>query len=141
MSRMARSTLQVLEVLEQCMTRGVTVHIAQQQMVLNGSMQSRIAAIVLGLAAEIERECISLRTTEAFAKRRAAGKPLGRPRGSLVPRVKPDAKAEELRRYLVLGLSKRAIARLVRCSPTTLYDWLTRRRVCVGPGVSHEEEA
>jgi DNA invertase Pin-like site-specific DNA recombinase len=85
-SRMARSTLQVLEMLEQCMTRGVTVHIAKQQMVLNGAMQSRIAAIVLGLAAEIEREFMSLRTTEALAKRRAAGKPLGRPQGSLAPR-------------------------------------------------------
>ena len=51
----------------------VTVYIAKQQMVLDGSMQSRIAATVLGLAAEIEREFISLRTTEALAKRKAAG--------------------------------------------------------------------
>lgn len=36
-SRMARSTLQVLEMLEDAMTRGVTVHIAKQQMVLDGS--------------------------------------------------------------------------------------------------------
>jgi DNA invertase Pin-like site-specific DNA recombinase len=140
-SRMARSTLQVLEILEQCMTRGVTVHIAKQQMVLNGSMQSRIAAIVLGLAAEIEREFISLRTTEALAKRRAAGKPLGRPKGSLAPRVKLDAKAEEIQRYLAIGLNKRAIAKLVRCSPTTLYGWLARRHGRVGPGGPHEEEA
>lgn len=128
-SRMARSTLQVLEMLEHCMARRVTVHIAKQQMVLNGSMQSRIAATVLGLAAEIEREFLSLRTTEALAKRRAAGQPLGRPKGSQAPRVKLDAKADEIQRYLTLGLSKRAIAKLVYCSPTTLYDWLARRQV------------
>jgi hypothetical protein len=34
-------------------------------MVLDDSMQSRITATVLGLAAEIERELIVLRTTEA----------------------------------------------------------------------------
>ncbi len=67
-SRMARSTLQVLEMLECCMQRQISVHIAKQRMVLDGSMQSRITATVLGLAAEIEREFISLRTTEALAK-------------------------------------------------------------------------
>jgi len=72
-SRMARSTLQVLEMLACCMQRGVHVHIAKQQMVLDGSLPSRITATVLGLAAEIEREFIALRTREALAKRRADG--------------------------------------------------------------------
>ena len=84
---MARSTLQVLEMLEHCMTEGVSVHIAKQQMVLDGSMPSRITAPVLGLAAEIEREMISLRTTEALAKRKAAGLPLGRPKGTAAGRA------------------------------------------------------
>ncbi len=70
-SRMARSTLQVLEILECCVQREIKVHIAKQQMVLDDSMQSRITSTVLGLAAEIEREFISLRTTEALAKRKA----------------------------------------------------------------------
>jgi Resolvase, N terminal domain len=55
-SRMARSTLQVLEMLEYCTRQGVSVHIVKQQLVLDGSIQSRITATVLGLAAEIERE-------------------------------------------------------------------------------------
>ena len=38
------------------MTQEMSVHIAKQPMVLDGSMQSRITATVLGLAAEIERE-------------------------------------------------------------------------------------
>ena len=53
-SRMARSTLQVLEILEQSMARELIIHIAKQHMVLDGSMQSRIMATVLGLTAEIE---------------------------------------------------------------------------------------
>jgi DNA invertase Pin-like site-specific DNA recombinase len=83
-SRMARSTLQVLEMLACCMQRGVHVHIAKQQMVLDGSLPSRITATVLGLAAEIEREFIALRTREALAKRRADGKPpWDAPKGNL----------------------------------------------------------
>ncbi len=49
-SRMARSTLQVLEILECCVQREISVHIAKQQMVLDDSMQSRITSTVLGLA-------------------------------------------------------------------------------------------
>lgn len=128
-SRMARSTLQVLEILEHCANAGITVHVAKQKMVLDRSMQSRITATVLGLVAEIEREFISLRTTEALAKRKAEGKPLGRPKGRRATRVKLDDRAEEIRRYLTKGISKRAIAKLVDCAPSTLYDWLARRNL------------
>jgi DNA invertase Pin-like site-specific DNA recombinase len=128
-SRMARSTLQVLEILEYCMRQKISVHIAKQGMVLNSSMQSRITATVLGLAAEIEREFISLRTVEALAKRRAEGKPLGRPKGRRSARIKLDAKEAEIRCYLDKGISKRSIAKLVDCPPSTLYDWLDRRSI------------
>ncbi len=128
-SRMARSTLQVLEILEYCMQQEINVHIAKQHMVLDDSMQSRITATMLGLAAEIEREFISLRTIEALAKRRAEGLPLGRPKGSRSARVKLDAKEVEILRYLEKGISKRSIAKLVDCSPSTLYDWFNRRSI------------
>ena len=128
-SRMARSTLQVLEILECCVQREIRVHIAKQQMVLDDSMQSRITSTVLGLAAEIEREFISLRTTEALAKRKAEGKALGRPRGSLSAKLKLDDKEQEIRMYLAKGISKRSIAKLLDCSPSTLYDWLARKEL------------
>jgi len=128
-SRMGRSTLQVLEMLETSMDRGLTVHIAKQRMVLDGSMQARITATVLGLAAEIERELISQRTIEALARRKASGKPLGRPKGRKATSLKLDAKETEIRGYLAKGISKRSIAKLVECSPSTLYDWLARRKI------------
>jgi DNA invertase Pin-like site-specific DNA recombinase len=128
-SRMARSTLQVLEMLACCMQRGVHVHIAKQQMVLDGSLPSRITATVLGLAAEIEREFIALRTREALAKRRAEGKPLGRPKGKPAARLKLDAQETVIRGYLARGINKLAIAKLIECAPSTLYMWLARRNL------------
>jgi DNA invertase Pin-like site-specific DNA recombinase len=65
-SSIARSTMQVLEVLEVCMEKKIDVYIAKQNMQLDGSIQARITATVLGLAAEIEREFISMRTKEAL---------------------------------------------------------------------------
>jgi DNA invertase Pin-like site-specific DNA recombinase len=128
-SRMARSTLQVLEILECCMHRGIRVHIAKQQMVLDDSMPSRITATVLGLAAEIERELISMRTKEALAKCKAAGKSLGRPPGKRSAKLKLDAKTKEIQIYLDKGISKRSIAKLVDCAPSTLYYWLERHQL------------
>jgi DNA invertase Pin-like site-specific DNA recombinase len=128
-SRMARSTLQVLEILECCMVQGIFVHIAKQQMVLDDSLPSRITATVLGLAAEIERELISMRTKEALAKRREAGKPLGRPKGRQSAKLKLDTRKQEIMMYLDKGISKRSIAKLVDCAPSTLYYWLVRHQL------------
>ena len=72
-SRLARSTLQVLELLQAAAERGVTVHIAKHRMVLDQSLPATITATILGLAAQIEREFISARTKEALARRKAAG--------------------------------------------------------------------
>ncbi len=133
-SRMARSTLQVLEILECCMQRELIVHIAKQQMVLDDNLPSRITATVLGLAAEIERELISLRTREALAKRKAAGKPLGRPKGRQSAKLKLDPRKQEIQMYLDKGISKRSIAKLVDCAPSTLYYWLERNQLSKSHG-------
>jgi DNA invertase Pin-like site-specific DNA recombinase len=116
-SRMARSTLQVLEILECSLSRGISVHIAKQNLVIAEDLQSRIAATILGLAAEIEREFISMRTKEALEKLKAEGKSLGRPKGKRAARLKLDQYESEIRGYLAKGISKRSIAKLIECSP------------------------
>lgn len=127
-SRMARSTLQVLEVLEYTAAHNIEVHITKQNMIMNGDLNSRITATVLGLAAEIEREFISMRTKEALAKRKAAGLPLGRPKGK-AKHLMLDDKEDEIKDLLRKGVNKRSIAKVIGCSHTALYDWLSRRNI------------
>lgn len=124
-SRIARSTLQVLEVLEYCTEKAVHVHIAKQNMIFDGSIQSKITATVLGMAAEIEREMISLRTKEALAARKANGMTLGRPLGSAT-KTKLDAKRAQIESLINKGVSKRAIAKVIGCAPSTLHDFIKR---------------
>ncbi|MDR1057288.1 MAG: hypothetical protein LBL17_01780 [Coxiellaceae bacterium] len=45
-------------------------------------MQATITATILGLAAQIERELVSIRTKEALCKCKNDGIKLGRPEGS-----------------------------------------------------------
>jgi len=127
-SRIARSTLQVLEVLEVCMEKKINVYIAKQNLQLDGSMQSRITATVLGLAAEIEREFISMRTKEALAARKKNGMILGRPKGQ-AEKLKLDAKRDQIEKYLKMGLGIRPTAKLINEAPSTLRDYVRRKKL------------
>ena len=62
--------LHVLAMLEGGLERALHMHIAKQRMMLDGALQSHIAATVPGLAAAIARECMAAWTREALAKRR-----------------------------------------------------------------------
>jgi len=129
-SRLARSRLQVLELLEIAAAKAVSVHIVKGHLVLDGSLQATITATMLGLAAQIEREFIAARTKEALARRKAQGLPLGRPKGPAA-RVKLDSSQDLIVAYLHKGVSKRSIARILECSPSTLYAWLRRHRMAL----------
>lgn len=126
-SRLARSTLQVLEILKYASERQVSVVIVKNGLAFDNSMQSKITATILGLAAEIERDFISMRTREALAKRKASGQQLGRPHGALAKSYKLDEKRMEIERYQKLGINQTAIAKLVGVSRPTLRAWLGRR--------------
>lgn len=126
-SRLARSTLEVLEIMRTAASFDVAIHIVKNQMVMNGSLQSKIYATIFGLAAEIERDFISQRTREGLARCRADGIILGRPPGA-AKTLALDAQAKKIDEYLGLKLNKRAISKLLGVSPNTLYEWLRRRR-------------
>lgn len=125
-SRLGRSTLQVLEILELATQKKVSIHIAKNNMVVDGSIASTITATILGLAAQIEREMISARTKEALAQKKQKGEKLGRPKGK-AKSLKLDLHKDLIRNYLAKGVSKTSIAKIVQCSPATLYAWIRRR--------------
>ena len=128
-SRLGRSTLQVLEILELAAKKEISMHIAKNHIVIDdSSIQSTITATILGLAAQIEREFISTRTKEALAKHKADGFKLGRPKGQS-QLLKLDSFYDEITGYLKKGINKRAISKLIECSPSTLYVWLKRRKL------------
>jgi DNA invertase Pin-like site-specific DNA recombinase len=126
-SRLARSALQVLEVMKVAAEKTVAVHIVKNSMIMDGSIQSKIYATIFGLAAEIERDFIAQRTREALARRKADGHTLGRPAGE-ASKLALDEHERQIDQYLDIKLNKRAIAKLLGVSPNTLYSWLRRRR-------------
>lgn len=126
-SRLARSTIQVLEIMQAAAERGISIHVVKNGLIMDGTMQSRITATVLGLAAEIEREFIVARTTEALSRRKVLGLPMGRPPGE-AKRLALDDIAPSLDNWRAKGLGIAAMAKLSSVSRTTIYTWVKRRR-------------
>ena len=83
---------------------------------------------LFGLFAEIERGLLSLRTKEALATARAAGKRLGRPPGVL-GKSRLDGKEREIQTLLGLRVSKASIAKITGVDRSTLSHFIQSREL------------
>ncbi|ACD96043.1 recombinase family protein [Trichlorobacter lovleyi] len=128
LSRLGRSMLEVMEVLSILSKRGVKVYAIKGQYELTDNIQSKVLAFAFSLAAEVERELISGRTREALSRRKAAGQPLGRPRGSL-SKSKLDGREAQIAELLGYGVARSAIARMMGVSRTALLSYIKSRGI------------
>lgn len=128
-SHIACSTSQVLEILNRAADLNINLHFAKYEINIDNQLKTIETQKLLTLISKIESEFISKRTTQALARRKAAGLPLGRPKGRGNKSLKLDKHREEIEKYLLLGISKASIAKLVNCHPQTLYDWIERNNL------------
>jgi DNA invertase Pin-like site-specific DNA recombinase len=128
-SRLGRSMLEIMEMLSILKDKEVNVYAVKGNWELNGSLQSKIMAMVFSIASEIERDLISKRTKEALRARKNAGVKLGRPRG--VGKSKLDAFKEEIVALLRNGSSKKFVADRYGTSQVNLYNWLKKNSLDV----------
>jgi len=125
LSRLGRSMLECMEILSIALQKGINIYAVKGDWKLDGSIQSKIIAMAFSMAAEIERDLISQRTKEALRARKAAGKPLGRPKG--IGKSKLDEFQPEIEALLNNGSTKRYIAKRYKTSEGNLYHWLKKR--------------
>ena len=122
LSRLGRSTLQILEIMKEAKEKGVAVHAVKGAWSLNGSMESKIVLTMLAMISEIERDLISERTKEGLRARKEAGVKLGRPKGP--GKSKLDAHRDEIIALLNNGSTKTFVAKKYETSLPNLYNWL-----------------
>ena len=128
LSRLGRSLGQVVTILDALAKAGVALVALKENIRVEGrqDIQTKVMTTLFALFAEVERDLISERTREGLARARASGRKLGRPKGSLgVSRL--DGREDDIRRFLDLGVSKTAIAKLTGVSRTALYSFMKTR--------------
>ena len=132
LSRLGRSTGQVISLVNDLVKKGVNIEALKQGISIkagNGEMdqQSKIMVTVFSLMAELERDLISQRTKAALAARKAAGKTLGKPKG--ISTSKLDAHREKIVEMLKYKVGHAAIARMIGMSTTAV------RHYCISRGL------
>ncbi|WP_254475485.1 recombinase family protein [Bartonella sp. B1098] len=128
-SRIAGSSLAVLEILKAASERGLIVHVTKQNLIMDGSLQSDIIATILGMVAQIERHLIQERTKEALNVARQRGIKLGRPKGSIATQLKLDNHIDEIQAFTNVGLSQSRIAKTLGVSVNTLRLFIERKNI------------
>jgi len=124
LSRLGRSMLEIMEILAVAKEKGIAIYDIKNGWDLNGSIQSKVMALVFSIAAEIERDLISKRTKEGLRVAKAKGKLLGRPKGP--GKSKLDKHREEIISLIKTGSKQTYIAKKYGTSQPNLYNWLNK---------------
>lgn len=113
LSRLGRSTADVIALINQLVARTIRVIVIKQNLDIHQhDMNSKIVTTLFSLFAELERDLISLRTKEALVAKRMQGVVLGKPKGT-IQKSKFDKDGERIKKLLKLGLSVRKIIKLL----------------------------
>ena len=124
LSRLGRSMLEIMEILSIISEKKVSLYSVKGDWHLDGSMQSKIIAMVFAMASEIERDLISSRTKEALRAKKAQGIKLGRPKGT--GKSKLDKFKPEIEALLANGSTQKFIANRYNTTEANLYNWLLK---------------
>jgi len=128
LSRLGRSTLEVLQILKQAKEKGIDIFSVKEGLALNGDgIQAKVMATILALVAELESDFISMRTKEGLKAARAKGKLLGRPKGP--GKSKLDPHREEIQALLKTGSTRKYVAKKYGVTPSTLTNWIQKKNV------------
>ena len=134
LSRLGRSMLEIMEILSIAKEKEINVYSVKGPWELNGSIQSKIVAMVFAMAAEIERDLISQRTKEGLRAIKAKGIKLGRPKGP--GKSKLDQYRPEIEALLKNGSTKAFIAKRYKVTQPTLFNWLKKNKINIEAEVS-----
>ncbi len=121
-SRLGRSLLEVMKILETCLNKNCQVWAIKENYRLGNDIQSKVLAFAFGLAAEIERNLISQRIKSSLANIKASGKKLGRPFTSESKKLKLSKNAKKFKELFDKGLSKSQLAKTFGVSRNTFID-------------------
>ena len=124
---------QVIQIVDTLVHRKVRFTAVKEGITFEGKqdLQTKVMIALFGLFAEVERDLISERTKEGLATAKAAGKMLGRPKGTR-GKTKLDGKEQDIQALLSKKVSMASIAKIMDVSRTALYHFIKTRKIAPG---------
>ncbi len=129
LSRLGRNMFMIMSVLNILMERGVIIYTVKERYRLGEDLTSKVLAFAFSISAEIERNLISQRTSEALQRKKAEGVKLGRPKGSKSSHHKLSGCEYKIRKMLHEGYPKTLISKQLNVSYSTLYLYMKEKKI------------
>jgi putative DNA-invertase from lambdoid prophage Rac len=132
LSRFGRSVSEILSMVNEFVQEyGCRLIFVKENIILDSAeaeslenISNKVMVTIFALLADLEKHLIRSRIKSALAARKKAGVILGRPVGT----SKLNAKEDEIRGLLELGVKQIAIAKKMECTDVTLSRWLKKKR-------------
>ena len=125
-SRIGRSLLEVMGILQTCLSKNCLVITIKENYHLGNDLQSQVLAFAFGLSSQIERDLISQRTKSALDAKKAIGVKLGRPFCAASKKLKLSKNTKRIRDLLDKKVPKAQIARIMGVQKITLRRFIKR---------------
>lgn len=123
LSRLGRSTIDVLDTCKKITDAGVKCYFVKQGLTLDQSPMGKLMISIFAAFAELERDLISMRTKEGLKRVKASGVKLGRKFGAKNNTRWFDGKESDLEFMILNGGSDREIAKEFNVSPRTVWRY------------------
>lgn len=124
LSRLGRSTSDVINTCQLLVKKGVNCYLVKQGMSIDNTPMGKMMIAILSAFAEMERDLISQRTIEGLKRRKANGVRLGRPIGSKNRKTKMSNQYENVLKMLQSGMLRNQIAKELHVSFFTVNKYI-----------------
>lgn len=125
LSRLSRTLLDIMSIMRSLLEKGVTLYSVKENFCLADNINSKVIIFAFGLAAEIERDLISVRTKEALAVRKEHGMTLGRKRGDCPKMQMLTDRKEEVLSLHSSGVTINELSKIYGVSSGTMSKFLS----------------
>lgn len=128
LSRLARSMVELNQITSNALAKGIIIKSVVGNRTIDDSIESQVIVFAFGLASQIERDMISMRTKSALKAKKAQGITLGRPEGKGVKVDKAITEnnftEEQILDYISKGMKAEAISKLLKLDARTVREWI-----------------
>jgi putative DNA-invertase from lambdoid prophage Rac len=126
LSRIGRSTFDVLETIHSLNKKGVDIYLVKQNLLIDQSPMGKLMVAIMAAFSEMERDLMIQRTKDGIRRAQMEGKKIGRPKGSFSRKL--ASKTEEVKK-MARQMNISQLARYFKCDWNTIHRFMHEQNI------------